>query len=214
MSSHRKRLHKTSGASSVVVYALCGLILLATVFWWSWPDEVKPVVSAPPPGEFAESKTSEEPIESVRESIRDMNMPSTLRPTKESVARVGLGASLAQAPLPKPASRQDLPKDLSLGEHTISLKGGEWRLRLTLTLSSEGEEFIRYAAPLRRRLIQMIYFLVSHRVPEGMRTASGEERLRSDLKERFQNVLRGQEFELYIDGYSLERVEDLEEFEE
>ena len=126
---------------------------------------------------------------------------------RDSKARVGLGASLAAAPLPEPKSRVSISKDLHLGEHLIHLKGGEWRLRVTITLTSDNPEFSRYASPLRRRLIQMLFFLVSHRVPEAMRTVDGEERLRYDLYKRYKNVLRNQYFELYFDGFGLEEVE-------
>ena len=139
-------------------------------------------------------------------SIEVVSEPIPLE-KQQTLARKGLGASLAQAPLPKPSARRELPKDLNLGEHLITLQGGEWRLRLTLTLSSDEPDFSRFAGPLRRRFIEMTFFLVSHRVPEGVRGPSGEERLRRDLLERFQNVLRDREFELYIDGYAVEEVE-------
>ena len=130
---------------------------------------------------------------------------------KDSQAQIGLGASLAAAPLPKPKSRTFVSKDLHLGEHLIQLKGGENRLRITVTLSSDNPEFSRYAGPLRRRLIQMLFFLVSHRVPEAIRTDDGEERLRQDLLERYKNVLRNQDFEIFFDGFVLEEVEYYDE---
>ncbi len=130
---------------------------------------------------------------------------------KDSVAKKGLGASLAESPLPKPASKLSLPKDLSLGEHLIQLKGGEWRLRIMITLSSENKDFVRFASPLKRRLIQMLFFLVHHRASEALRLPSAEERLKSDLFTRFSNVLKKQDFELYIDSFSLEEVEYIPE---
>lgn len=130
---------------------------------------------------------------------------------KKSPAIKGLGASLAESPLPKASSKLSLPKDLSLGEHLIQLKGGEWRLRIMLTLSSDVPEFTRFASPLKRRLIQMLFFLVHHRAPEALRMPSAEERLIADLKTRFSNVLKKQEFEIYIDSFSLEEIEFLPE---
>jgi hypothetical protein len=185
--------------------AMGGILMMVAILTIFWP--VKPQVKRLPSPPVTESEE-----ESQLPSHQPMEpSPTTLTFKKETTAQVGLGASLASAPLPKPKSRIPISKDLNLGEHLIHLKGGEWRLRVSITLSSENPEFSRYASPLRRRLIQMLFFLVSHRVPEAMRTVSGEERLRQDLVDRYKNVLRDQSFELYFDGFALEEIELYEE---
>jgi flagellar basal body-associated protein FliL len=193
----------------ISLLAIGGILTMVAILTIFWP--VKPQVKLQPSPPVTESEEgaeeeSQPPIQQPTE-----RSPSTLTVKKSSTAQVGLGASLASAPLPTPKSRLSISKDLNLGEHLIQLKGGEWRLRIAITMSSENPEFSRYASPLRRRLIQMLFFLVSHRVPEAMRTVSGEERLRQDLVNRYKNVLRDQSFELYFDSFALEEIEIYEE---
>ena len=193
--------HKSSVFIPLILFASV-LSLIAFVYFWPTESprtkikkistisqssiKPKPSVSAPPPELIAPQK-------------------------RDSPARKGLGASLADSPIPKASSRLNLPKDLNLGEHLIQLKGGEWRLRIMLTLSSESPEFVRFASPLKRRLIQMLFFLVHHRAPEALRMPSAEERLRADLMTRFSNVLKQEDFEIYIDSFNLEEVELIDE---
>ena len=188
-----------SSLGTILSRATLAIVSLILVFFFIWPqpkDSKKKVVK-----KEAKPSTSSKPL--AKKTITPSLPPQKIEPT----AKQGLGASLAQAPIPKPESRLNIPKDLNLGDQTITLRGGEWTLRLNITLSSEDKTFTRYAAPMRARLIQMTYFLVSHRVPEAMRHLDAEERLRNDLLERFKNVLRNREFELYFDAYELQEVE-------
>ena len=196
--------------NTVIGFLAIGTLGLLFTLGLIWPEEVKPLVhdASLAPDQALPKSTQAIQSESVNKNFDPLPLEK-----QDLSSQLGLGASLAIAPLPKPSSKRELPKDLSLGEHVIPLLGGEWKLRLSLTLSSEEPEFSRYAGPLRRRLIEMVYFLVSHRVPEGMREPNGEERLRQDLLSRFKNVLRGQEFELYLDAYSLEAASEFTEDE-
>lgn len=108
-----------------------------------------------------------------------------------------------------PSQREDpslssTPEELNLGEHVIQSLDEQWQLRVTISLASDQANFIRFAGALRGKLIEMVYFLVSRRAPEGLRSLEGEERLRSDLQQRFKNVLRGFEFTISIDQYIVE----------
>ena len=107
----------------------------------------------------------------------------------------GLGARLKTVSPPlERATAWTGSKTFSLGVHTISLKGDEWRVALTPVLSTKSPETYRLFAPYRKRFIQMLYFLVSRRAPEGLRSVGGEERLRSDYSVRLHNVLRDHVF--------------------
>jgi hypothetical protein len=99
-----------------------------------------------------------------------------------------------------------VPHELNLGEHLIQSLDEQWQLRVSMTLTSDQPNFVRFAGALRGKLIQMVYFLVSRRAPEGLRSIEGERRLHSDLKQRFKNVLRGFDFTLSIDQYVVENT--------
>ena len=130
--------------------------------------------------------------------------PEKLDPT----AVEGLGARVQTLTQTSKRKARELPSELSLGERLISLRGGEARLRISVSLSSDSPEVIQRAIPLRGRLTSMLYFLISHRVPEAMRTPSGEERLRRDLHQRFKNLLRRDDFKVHFDGLTLEELAD------
>ena len=189
--------HKSSVFIPLILFASV-LSLIAFVYFWPTESPRKKIKKV-----STNSQSSIKPKPSVPTPPPELIAPQK----RDSPARKGLGASLADSPIPKASSRLNLPKDLNLGEHLIQLKGGEWRLRIMLTLSSESPEFVRFASPLKRRLIQMLFFLVHHRAPEALRMPSAEERLRADLMTRFANVLKQEDFEMYIDTFSLEEVE-------
>ena len=192
----------SSSYLSILSLTLIAFLLLAGIFFLIWPKQQKRQNKLV---EVSQKEDKPKPQANLFKSRP--KEASSLPPEKmDQVAIRGLGATLKDAKLPEPEKRANIPKDLHLGEQVITLKGGEWHLRLNLTLSSEEEGFSRYAGPLRSRLIQMTYFLVSHRVPEAMRSINAEERLRNDLLSRFRNVLRNHEFEIYFDAFSLEEV--------
>ena len=99
------------------------------------------------------------------------------------------------------------PREVSLGEQVITLRGAESQLRISVSVSTEDPLLMQRVVPLRGRLISMLYFLLSHRVPEALRTPSGEERLRRDLHQRYTNLLRSPEFELHFNAFALEERE-------
>lgn len=100
------------------------------------------------------------------------------------------------------------PKSFSLGEKTITLKSLDWRLHITVILSTDHAHTYRMFAPLRRRMVEMLYFLVSHRVARALKLDTSEERLRDDLSKRFNNLLHNHEFSVDFENYELEKIED------
>lgn len=192
-----------TGLSFIPLTLVASLVALVSLIFL-WPETSKTKIAS-------KSNTDKEIVSTSATPPAKKSIELIAPQKRNSPAQKGLGASLAQSPLPKASSKLSLPKDLNLGEHLIQLKGGEWRLRIMLTLSSEAPEFVRFAGPLKRRLIQMLFFLVHHRAPEALRLPSAEERLRSDLMTRFSNVLKRVDFEIYIDSFNLEEVEFVDE---
>jgi len=192
-----------SQTSYTITLSLLGIAVLASIVLWSMLSQPTPPESRPTP---RISQKTPQPIPPV---MRVTSPPSSQLPPEkiDPIVQRGLGAQVTGVKAHRARRVVELPKDLSLGEQVITLRGGEWQLRVTISLSSEDSGFVRYAGPLRGKLIEMLYFLVSHRVPESLRTPSGEERLRTDLHTRYSNLLRNQTFEIYFDSLSLEAKE-------
>ena len=97
-------------------------------------------------------------------------------------------------------------KTFSLGTHSILLKGGEWKMKFTLTLGTQDPETYRMFSPLRRKLVRMLYFLGTHRVIGAFRTEGGEERFRVDFEKRVKNVIRNKPLTVDLINFELQRV--------
>lgn len=195
--------------SWIITFSVIGIFALGGLVLWRMSTRSQLTLSKP------KSSVSQKSVQPILVSKRVPTTPDPDRPPEKTdpVAQKGLGARFDQAKDHQVRRVVELPKDLSLREQVITLRGGEWQLRITVSLSSDDPQFVRRAAPLRGRLIEMLYFLVSHRVPESLRTPSGEDRLRSDLRIRYTNLLRTQDFDLYFDSLSLEAKESFEEDE-
>ena len=199
-----------SRSSDIVTLSMIGIAILGGLVLWR--ISTRPQKTPPIPKQQALQRVSQ-PV-STPKYIAPEPEPELPPEKTDPIAQRGLGARVTQDEPHRARRVIELPKDLSLSEQIITLRGGEWQLRVTISLSSEDAHFVRRAAPLRGKLIEMLYFLVSHRVPESLRTPSGEDRLRNDLHTRYSNLLRTKNFELYFDSLSLEERETLFEDEE
>ena len=195
--------------SRTIIFSALGTLVLGGLVLWRVLTKSNPPPTSPEPA--APQLVAQPAPPPPPAPILDEDLP----PEKiEPRAQLGLGAKVTEVEAHRTRRVVELPKDLSLGAQVITLRGGEWQLQVTISLSSEDPQFVRRAAPLRGKLIEMLYFLVSHRVPESLRTPSGEDRLRDDLHSRFSNLLRTKNFELYFDALSLEAKELPPDFEE
>ena len=154
---------------------------------------------SPPPERLSSAISITDPPEVIKPSDPVKTAPS---PRKETQRGLGARLKTLSPPLER-ATAWTGSKSFSLGVHTISLRGGEWRLRLKPVLSTMSPETYRLFAPYRKRFIQMLYFLVSRRAPEGLRSVGGEERLRSDYNVRLHNVLREHVFSLDFESLTI-----------
>ena len=87
------------------------------------------------------------------------------------------------------------PKEISLGQHRLSVRESTERLEVELLFRVRSRMSERRVRGLRRRLMQMAYFLSSQRLIDGMRAPGGIERFRADLEARARNLLRDDDFE-------------------
>ena len=79
-------------------------------------------------------------------------------------------------------------------------------MKFTLTLGTQDPETYRMFAPLRRKLVRMLYFLGTHRVIEAFRTEGGEERFRVDFEKRVKNVIRNKPLTVDLINFEVQRV--------
>ena len=185
-----------------VPFLLCGGVLI-TWLWLSGPDqELTPV--DPPKRVRADVQTKK--TVTPERTPTEVDLPPEKR---DPVAQAGLGSQVSTITETPERKEIDLPSDLNLGEHVIPIREEGWSIRLEIALSSDDPSFVRFAAPLRRRLIQMLYFLVSRRALEGVKGHGGEQRLQSDLEERYAQVLRHRSFTLTFLQFQIEENEDL-----
>lgn len=177
-------------------FALTLLVLI--LVWRLWPHSPE---APPPPKKARPARTKT----AARPAPPPPSTPVALPPQKTTPeAKLGLGAKVSTPTPHQERRRAQIPSELDLREQVIALRGGEWQLRLVISITSDDPQVMRRAVPLRGKLIEMLYFLVSHRVPESMRTLGGEERLHADLHQRYANVLRSEDFELNINALNLE----------
>ena len=117
------------------------------------------------------------------------SIPNTARrtPTEIQVAQEEPSAEETPAPY--------APRALSLGRHKLSIIDGSARLEVGLSLQVTSRAAERQVRGLRRRILQMTYFLSSRRRAEGMRGYGGLERFRNDLEERVRNLVRSEGLE-------------------
>ena len=189
-----------SQTSPTIFLSLLGIAVLAGIVLWSMLPQSTSPKPIPTPRVSQKARQPPPPIRNLTPQPSPQLPPEKIDP----IVQHGLGAQVTGVEAHRARRVVELPKDLTLGEQVITMRGGEWQLRVNISLSSENSGFVRYAGPLKGKLIEMLYFLVSHRVPESMRTPSGEERLRADLHKRYSNLLRDQTFDLYFDSISLE----------
>ena len=105
----------TSSVLTPLLFFASLFTLIALIYFWPREAPKKEIKKA--------SKVSQ--VSSKAKSSIPTPPPELIAPQKkDSPARKGLGASLADSPIPKASSRLNLPKDLNLGEHLIQLKGG------------------------------------------------------------------------------------------
>ena len=98
MSVGRSKDIEKDRLSSFMGIVLFGFLSLLALFWLIWPNEVKPLSSS------TESVVVDADIPSTLKSLEvDQGINESVPPEKrDAISQRGLGASLAQAPLPKP----------------------------------------------------------------------------------------------------------------
>ena len=148
----------------------------------------------------------------------DHGLTLITRPVPKTPVKKEINTRLKSVPLkstPPPLQKKwQGPKSFNLGTQSITLRSLDWRVHINVVLTTDQADTYQMFRPLRKRMIQMLYFLVSHRVARALQLDSGEERLRKDLSTRFHNLLRNREFDVDFEQYELEKVEDVPVWED
>ena len=134
--------------------------------------------------------------------------PSTPPPSPKKLNRqTPLNAEITKLPPPRILANWTGYRTFSLGKHTIAIRGGEWQVHLEVVLGTQDPEAYRMFAPLRRKLLRMLYFLANHRVIEGFRQIGGQERFRVDFENRVKNVIRNRSFTVDFPFFEIQRIQ-------
>lgn len=163
----------------LVVVVLIAAAAAALLLFWrpsgrpAAPLEVPPPVSAPAPSSIAR--------------LEPVAPPSAPTPATEA-APPGVETITADAAVEPPKG----PFEVDLGRHTIHLDDPVQRRVLNVRATLVVEQFATSKEVRRRReeLVRMMFFLGTHRVPEGAMGPEGRARFRDDLLERYRNVIR------------------------
>ena len=95
--------------------------------------------------------------------------------------------------------------DIDLGTHTVYLRDPKLgrRVRLSLLAQSRSRAGRSQVRRMRRKLVRMLFFLLSKRNPEAIERADARTRLEADLFDRFVQVVPGNA----LTGLTIEKYE-------
>ena len=184
-----------------ILYALLIAFIIILIYWYQ-DDPPSQHSVIPKPSVVNQKKSIAKPL-----STPPSKAKSPVVPVKELINHEIKSVPLKASPPTITEKSWKGPKSFSLGEKTITLKSLDWRLHITVVLSTDHAHTYRMLAPLRRRMVEMLYFLVSHRVARALQLDTSEERLREDLSKRYHNLLRNHDFSVDFENYELEKIE-------